>query len=200
MPARELNTTDILGARRQFYYESDVSVDFERLLKYRIMTRPEDVYSPVNHFQFDLKQIGAHEYKVETMSGLDNAEFLQKGIPDAMIAQLGRDLGAAIVSSTNIEAFQTSENESRNVAASKVWRRMRVAGIAGWDGIRGRYFLLQVPTPVAELNLPMAQCRLCLTQIPVDDMEGKVDHSISRHPKEKIPSQSMIEFANQIFP
>jgi len=76
--------------------------------------------------------------KVTMLINYGYEEYTGKGISEALIPEIGRALGRQVTSSSN--RFPNT-NEYRSDAATKVWQKLEVKGMARYDRDEDRYYL-----------------------------------------------------------
>lgn len=198
MAITELRTKDISGNNLIFYFDNEGHLE-ENILKFRIYTLPEQVSDPsVQSFQFDIRVLKNKTFKVETISALGNSTYLKKGIPEAFVLYF-HSVYKNLVSSSNNENFKTSDRESRNPSASKVWRRLLLLGKAAYDPEKQQYFVLDKGLDNLS-QIEFSSCLICGAQIPSTDIEWKIDHCIENHIQDKLSTETTpLALAERLF-
>lgn len=82
--------------------------------------------------------VGAHDIHPDMLAHHERPEYAAKGITEALFARVVRDSGRRLFSSTN-RGRKNFENESRSVAADRVWKRLVGERRTAYDASIDRY-------------------------------------------------------------
>lgn len=129
-----LTCTDPRGNSSDFEYS--VSRDVRATTwTYRVRPKGADAYS--NFFELSVVELDASAVRVTMINNHNHPPVSAKGIPDALLPHIARELGRQVQSSPG---SGPAGDVYRTEAATKVWQRLKKNGKADFDEPRDIYY------------------------------------------------------------
>ena len=118
------------GTNRIFWYEWERDEVYrETVITFRVHKSNPPKMLEENWFEMTLERCADGFWKITYIGDVERrAHYTAVGIPDALIPEASRVLGAAIRSSSNVGTKGT--NEFRTQDADKMWTRLQTKGLA----------------------------------------------------------------------
>lgn len=141
MSASETNKLGCVGAdgvRREFIWRAD-KAQLDDKWTFRVESQTSNPPGDCFELVVELLEERDHTARVVMMHHHGRPEYQAKGIPDALLPEIRRYLDKNVESSPRIACMN---GVYRTPAATKVWERLKRAGLAEYDSSRDVYFLL----------------------------------------------------------
>jgi len=138
--ASRLNKLDCVGAdgvHREFLWRVEKAL-FEEKWTFRVETQAATTSGDAFELAVELLEDRADTVRVIMMHHYGHPEYKAKGIPDALLPLVRQYLGKNVESSPS---RGDTTGVYRTPAATRVWERLKAAGLADYDPKRDVYSL-----------------------------------------------------------